>query len=458
MAQAARNTVLSFVSVIFRVSVGILALIVALALAFFLFASKAEPERKVATEPGLLVRSLQVARVDLAREWEGYGTVRPMRAADVRAQVAGPVLERPTGVEAGRPIAKGATIVRIDPEEFEARVKAAQGLVDATRAQLERLAVEEANAEKRVDLVRQELELTRAEYRRLSDAFERGAGNRNEVENRLAQLRALERTAIVVGETLDLIPTRRAELESQLANQQASLRLAQIDLERTNVEAPFDALLQEVDVRAGDRVNVGERVARVVDLSRVEAPIRLPASAASSVRVGDPVEITTDSPDPVRWEGAVAGLAPEADAGTRSITALVEVEQDPAGAALLRPGQFVVARVTSGSPTPRLVVPRSAVADDHVYIAELAGEVERVDLRRVGVSFYFDGALPSVDPDESQWAVLDEDRSRIGEGETLVTSNLDELRDGSAVRTSQVDAIARDGNVNTPATAREGGS
>jgi len=460
MASQAGKSFLSVISIVFRVSIGGIAVILSVAIAGYLFNSKAEPEKKPRTEPGLLVRTVSVEPVELARIWEGYGTVRAMQAADVNAQVAGAVVERPEGVEAGRSIEEGALIVRLDPEEYQAQVSAQAAQVEATRAQIERLDVEEANAREQYDLVQQELELSRGEYERAAAAFERGAGNRNEVEDRLAEIRRIERTAAVVRQNFDLIPTRRAELEARLANQQAALQLAEIDLARTQIRAPFAGILQEVDVREGERVSPGDRVARVVDLSRVEIPIRLPASAGDGVKPGDEVEVVTDAPEPYRWTGAVAGLAPEADPSTRSITALVEVEQDPeTTASLLRPGRFVIARVRSGDPAPRLVVPRSAVMEDRVVVARSAEDRQVADFVPVRVAFFFDGPLDRIDPLETQWAVLDRERSALEEGDTLVVSNLDEIRAGTRVLVDGA-AIARDGDEEGSVTAssREGGS
>ena len=56
---------------------------------------------------------------------------------------------------------------------------------------------------------------------------------------------------------------------------QVRLERAQLDRERATITAPFDGVVDRVDVAAGSRVSAGQDVATVVDMThlRVEAQV-----------------------------------------------------------------------------------------------------------------------------------------------------------------------------------------
>ncbi|MCW5776732.1 MAG: efflux RND transporter periplasmic adaptor subunit, partial [Phycisphaeraceae bacterium] len=242
---------------------------------------------------------------------------------------------------------------------------------------------------------------------------------------------------------------------AQMVNQEAASRIAADDLERTTIRSPIDGVLQRVDPRPGELLGVGAPVARIVDLRRVEAPLRLPVSAAASVAVGDRAELVADSPAATRWDGRVVRIAPEADARTRTITVFVEVEQridygadDPLAGArtLLLPGQFVIGRVYSGRSEPRVLVPRRALDSDRVMVVVREGEGWRVRARAVAPPRFIEAEFPTLDPDETQWAVIP---AGLEDGERVVLAGRDELADGMAVRVGDARA-ARPANGDAP--------
>ena len=111
----------------------------------------------------------------------------------------------------------------------------------------------------------------------------------------------------------------------------------------------------------------------------------------------------------------------------------------------LVPGQFVRARVRSSDVQLASLVPRSAIDNDRVYVI---GADNRAEPRDVGVAFYVNSAHPEIDPYESQWAAI---VSGINPGETVITSNLDEIVSGTLV-----EAIGSDSN-SEPGTDGVGG-
>lgn len=427
-----------------RVLAGILLLGGAIGLFQILKATKADPA--LSEEAGLppLVRTVEVQRVETARPWTGYGTVRAMTSARVAVQVAGRVVHRPDSIEAGLSVERGDLIVRIDASDFERRVTALEGAVAALDAQLDQLDVEAASLDEQLTLVLEEAEIAQREYERARDIYEtRGAGTPTEVDQKLAAYRRAAREAAALEQQSKSIPARRAALEANLSSQRAELGLARQDLERATVNAPISGLLQDVSLDEGDYARVGDPAVRIVDLRRLELPLLLPASAAGDISIGDEVGISLESGSDARWNGRITRLAPEADAQTRSIRVFVEIVQElerddrgmlsPTNGVILRPGMFVVGRVLPSRPTAHLLVPRRAVVQSGVLVAELnsPARARRVDVQTL---FALEGQIEGGPTDEQQWLAVQAD---LREGESVLVSNLDDLRDGSPIRVGE---------------------
>ncbi len=406
-----------------------------------LSATKAEPALTEDAGQAPLVRAVEVVQVDLSRPWNGFGTVRAMDTAQVGVQVAGRVIDRPSDIEAGLSVSKDAVLLRIDPSDFERRVASLSALVAALEAEREQLDVEASSLDRQLTLALEEAEIAEREYTRAKRALEeQGAGSRTEVDQRLSTLRRTERDASALDQRSRSIPSRRASLEANLDSRRAELRLAEQDLERATVRAPIAGVLQEVMLDSGDLAQTGMVATQIVNLSRLEIPLSLPASALADVDVGDPVEVFLESGSDRRWSGTVVRIAPEADSGTRSVRVFVEIEQDlrvdDAGSVqsisgeLLRPGMFVIGRVQPRQTSPYLMVPRRAVVQRGVLIAERNSPTRA---RRVEVNtlFAFEGSLSGAPADETQWFAVSQG---IEPGALVLVSNLDDLQDGSPIR------------------------
>ncbi|GJM18245.1 MAG: MexE family multidrug efflux RND transporter periplasmic adaptor subunit [Phycisphaeraceae bacterium] len=421
-------------SILFRTGLVVAALGVAIGIFVLLFMSRREIEHDDTAVAHPIVTSVTARERQVARAWEGYGTARSMNVADVSAEVAGRVVARPDAIEAGASIAAGDVLVEIDPVDFAQRAAAAEQAAAALEAELGGLEVEETRLREQVSLARGERDAAQRDYDRVREAVERGAGSQSEVDRYLSALRASDRVLSTLEQQLDLIPSRRAGVRARLAGERANLRVAQEDLARATVTSPISGVLQSVGPEVGERVNIGAMVARVVDLSRVEVPVRLPVSAFRSVSVGAEVELASDGPESAAWSGRIARIAPEADARARTVTVFVEVSQDPDAGGILLPGQFVVGRVSGRDNGARVVVPRRAVESDRVLVADASAEPGAASVRAAGVRvlYYVEGRFPAIDPAETEWAVLGPG-SDLQPGESVIVSNLEQLRAGMVV-------------------------
>lgn len=453
---------LRWLSRIVRAVVGAAILLIAVVITVWLVATKPAIDRSAPTEDARAVTAVVAERRPVARLWRGHGAARARDAANVAAEVAGVVAARPEGVEAGARVSAGDVIVRLDDADYANQLEAAQQAVAALTAQLSTLEAEEAQIAAQTAQIQEQIDITEEEIRRWAEAQASGAASGIEqlrLRGTLASLR--EALAALAGQT-NQIPSRRERIEAEIGAQQNEALTALHNLERTRITAPIDGYLQSVDIDVGEFVAAGTPIARIVDLARIEIPVRVGASAFGRIRIGDEVEVSAPGPTQDSWSGRIARIAPEIDE-TRTLTVFLEVDQPgdwrlraaaddtvapdsaslraPAGAPSppLLPGRFVIASIRSAEPESLFLVPRFAVRDDRVFVAAngqegaplaALGPPARIAARQVEVLFHIQGEYPELDPGVREWAVIGDG---LLEGDLVVTSNLDELEPGAAV-------------------------
>ncbi|GAB5497117.1 MAG: efflux RND transporter periplasmic adaptor subunit [Phycisphaerales bacterium] len=442
--NAKSSRTLRIISLFVRAGVAALIILIAGGVFGLLMSMRVDPERNPSEAKGISVRAMTTKAVSVPRVWEGYGTVRAMNSSTVSSQLLARVIERPEEIEAGLELKESQLIVRLDSADAISRVQAAEASIASFQAQLDNTDAQEERLREQIEHAEEERDIDARNLERVREAAQGGAGTDADIDAAISGLRRSERVLAALEQQLEVLPARRDEIRALKSNAGASLALAQEDLERATIVSPMDGILQDVYVEEGELLNLGNQVARIVDLTKLEIPLRMPISAAATIREGDFVELRSDGPVNSRWDGEVSRIAPEADPASRTMTVFVEVIQDPSQTglsdAILLPGQFVIGRVETSERSPRVIVPRRAVSADRVM---LVGEGEqngnRVVPADIRVSHYINDRFESIDPDETEWAVVE---SGLEQGELVIVSNLDVLVGGMLVIPDEVAAAA----------------
>jgi RND family efflux transporter MFP subunit len=427
-----RNTL---VSVITRTVVGLGLLALALAIFILLVRSRPRPELTSAAGDGPTVLVMQAQPVPVQRRWSGFGTAQAMDTADVPARVGATVVQIPDEVEAGTAVEAGELLAQLDDTDFAQELEMSSQLIADLQAQLERLEIEAESWRERWELTKEEIELARAEYDRVRSAQEQNVAKQREVDQaRTAMITAI-RNEVAAREQLDALPTRRTGLQALKLRQEAAGRLARQNVQRCRITSPLTGILQSVDVEVGENLAVGQRVARVVSVQRIEVPLRLPSSARVDVSIGNDVELRSAGGVERRWSASVTRIAPEDDGSTRTVTVFVELNRDEQDGPPLAPGMFVEATVASAVQADRWVVPRRAVSDRTIRVVR-EGQIAS---RQVEVDFHLERSFPQLGVPDRQWVVL---RTDLRSGELVVLDASRALPEGAAVR-----PITTDGKV-----------
>lgn len=438
------------------VRIAVIVLVFIAAGAIFGFLRSLKPESGYNAEPPapMLVRAVGASPRPIERVWEGFGTASSMRRAQVAAEVTGRVIERPERIEAGRAVDTGALLVAIDPTDYRTAVARAEQAAVALRAQLDGLAVESERVGSQLELVADEIAAAERDLERTREAVSQGAGSQGEIDVKIAALRRSQREQQILRQQIESIPSRRLALEGELGAREAELEQARENLSRTRVVSPIKGEIESIGPRVGDWVAAGAPVGVIVDVSRLEIPLRVPASAASWIKVGDPVSLWAGEPvgEPTQT-GRVTRLGPAADASTRTIAVFVEVTQDPLSDERMLPGVFAHGRVTTPDRVERVAVPRRAIRSGRVMALVPGGDDGLYEVRPIPVeiAYAIDARLPEIDPDETEWAILTSDTA-LPTDAMIATTAIEQLVSGMSVRVEGTepeglgDATATDGD------------
>jgi RND family efflux transporter MFP subunit len=304
------------------------------------------------------------------------GTLTAEREATVRAQIPGPVLS--TSADEGSRVARGALLARIDDRTLRDAFLSARGATNTARSTL--------------NLAQRELD-------RFTKLKEAGAISEREFE-----------TAKLNHESA----------ESQVADAQARLTLAQKQLDDAQVRAPFAGIVSERQVNAGDIVSPGGAMFTIIDPSSMRLEGAVPAHQLSSVRIGVPVAFTVSGYPDRAFTGKVSRINPSADATTGQVQVVVSIPNTRGG---LVGGLFADGRVQS----ERRQAP--VVASNAVDLRGVRPWVLRL---RDGKAEKVEVELGIRDEDSEKYEVI----SGIAAGDTLLIGAAQGITAGTPVRIS----------------------
>ncbi|MDR3513799.1 MAG: HlyD family secretion protein [Caulobacteraceae bacterium] len=281
-----------------------------------------------------------------------------------------------------QPVHAGDPLIRIDPEEFDAKAASAaadlanaQAGVEAARAALISLDAEEALAASNVraaqtaiasaDAQSARADADRARYanlvasgavaRRDADQFNAAAVTaRSDAERSRAELDVSRNQAAVTHAKRATLTANLAEAEAAVARAQAGLDLARQDQGHTVIRAPIDGVVGDRQVEPGDYVQPGSRLLTIVPLRALYVTANFKETQVSRMLPGQPATIRVDALPGKTLTGEVDSFAPGSgsqfsllpfEPGTGNFTKIVQrvpvrIRIDPGQAGLdrLRPG------------------------------------------------------------------------------------------------------------------------
>jgi len=347
------------------------------------------------TQPPPAVEVTPVAMEAIASEFEFVARTRASEDTEIRARINGSIIER--NFAEGQVVQEGDLLYRIDPRPYQAAQNVAKAELSQARA-----AVEVA----RRNLTRGE-ELAPNGY--ISDAEMDKL--RGESEGALAKVEAAE----------------------------AALEQATINLDFTEIRAPFTGTAGRSQLSIGDLVNPSAgALVTLVQLDPMLADFDVNEQAlaenmkANQARITQGLEVLVYTPrlrlvtgDEYIHPGEIDYASNRVNPSTGTVTVTAKFSNPEA---MLFPGQFVRIILQRGDAEMRLMIPQPSVLEDmqgrYVYIVDPADTVVRKNVTL--------GSRQGIN-----WVV----ESGLEEGDRVIVNGIQKVRPGIKVVPSAVAAV-----------------
>lgn len=297
------------------------------------------PEEK--TSSARIVQTIAIAPETRSVSVGAFGSVIPSREVTVRPQVSGQVIHQNDSITIGGHLDEGEELVRIDPKDYELALS-------EVRSNLE-----QARFEREVESGRQVI--AKREWDELQSDLESGEVNRS----------------LVLREP----HLRRAEAMMEKATN--DIEVAELQLSRTVIKAPFNAMVVEESVEVGQLLSPNSNICELVGTDEFWIQVTLPFSDLKWIRFPKDdqpgaeakVILDTGDGDSTEWKGRVIRLLSDLDPLGRMARVVISVE-DPlalrSGSEQNMPlllGSYVEVKIEAGSLENALRIPRDSLRE-----------------------------------------------------------------------------------------------
>lgn len=243
------------------------------------------------------------------------GSIQPERRADLRAEVSAVVLQ--VLKENGEQVHTGDLLVKLDDTAIR------DSLASAEEAQ-----------------------------RAAAQAFEQS-------ERQVQRQKTLQAQGMTSIAALEDAEVRRNGAQSDLVAAKARVVSARQQLQRTLVRAPFDGVVSDRKVSAGDTAQIGKKLLKVIDPTSMRFEGMVSADRMQDLRVGEDVRFRINGYPGREFAGKVKRVDPSANEATRQVEVLVSFAD--ANAAPRVAGLYAEGRILAGGNVQALSLPEAAI-------------------------------------------------------------------------------------------------
>jgi RND family efflux transporter MFP subunit len=343
-------------SIIFKILGFIVIISIAVGLSMGIQATAQDDEVKEEkdTRPTVSIEQLVPLNHDVAIS--SFGEVQALETTNLAAQVSGEVLNWNPQFVAGGVVKRGDVLFTIEPDTYEAAVLQAEAQVSLAQATL---------------------------------------------TEELARQKVAQREALNLGDNrvsdLYLRKPQVLSAKAQLKSAEASLRIAKRNLAKTQVTAPYDALVMSREIGSGTYVSPGMKVAALSNIESAE--IIVPIAGFDRPFLVDDMQgnealITTKDSASIQRLGTVSRDLGVLDEATRMLHLVVKVE-DPyslnSNAPALKFGSYVQVSVQGKQLRSVYKVPQSLVNNRKIWLLDENEQLQShpVEVLREEGSYFF---------------------------------------------------------------------
>ncbi len=315
--------------------------------------------KKPKKEKSIRVNTGEIRQGDLVLPVYADGAIRTPKSLNIKTKVGGELLS--VLVRDGDRVRKGQVIARIDPREYEI------ALEESRYRHLQALSQMAAEAD---TFTTNEDAVTafRAGRDDLDQLLKRNTITRDEYQSRIL---ALEMESLQAGAFRNAVFQQRTGLaEARMAEERA-----QLNLEYTEIKAPFSGVIQGVTMVAGEILTVNTPVCMVFNNDKLEATVNVLEADLGHLDAGRPVLLAIPATGDT-LQAVVDVISPTLDEATRTCELVIRFD-NPSGH--FRPGMFVRAQIAGIVYRDKMLAPKDAllIRDNRPLVFKKEGDRAR---------------------------------------------------------------------------------
>jgi len=306
-------------------------ILLAFAITALLLSSCKQPNMEVNTTIEVPVGVIEVSSSSIEEFVSTTGSVYPLKDVSLTSEITGeyrlqinPATRKAYGL--GDHVKSGATIIKLEDEEYVNNLRIKSMEVDK--------------------------EISQLEYEKQQALYEKGG----------ATLRDLKNSEIT------------------LINAEYDMESSRLNLAKMSIEAPFSGVISNLPYFTdGTRVATSTEMVSVIDFASLYLEANLPEKYFRNIERGFKVYITSYTSTADTLLGVITQISPSIDPDARTFKCFVEVENSEQ---VLLPGMFVKADLVVNSAEEVIVIPKDIILSRNrnqiVYVVEQGVASERI--------------------------------------------------------------------------------
>lgn len=361
--------------------------------AYVLKLSKPEPKSKKIEVIVPEVNAVIVPAANYTPMVSSFGTVQSYFETELTSEVNGKITSVSANFRVGEMVAKGDALVAIDASDFEAE-----------------LATEKAN------LILMQSALAEEEVRAMQAAADWGASGRK----------------LSAASDFVLRKPQMAAAKANIDSAMASVVKAEVDLERTTIRAPYDAVVTVRTASVGNFATTQVTLGTLVATEKAEIRIPLTFEQMGRIQFSEDdrpmVKLVNPEDDRGRWEAELTRMEPTVDSQNQVSYGIATINNPYSNkVSPLLVGSFVNVLIPSVELTDVYQLHESAIVNDQfVWLINDENQLVRADVSRF--------------PSDDSFAYVKISSKDLKSPLRVVSRPLSNFRSGMAVKTAVLDA------------------
>ena len=389
--------------------VSLIVLAVIIGITYLTVISGPKPRMKPITEKEIFVNTIKTTPIKVAPSILGYGEAIPAETWKAVAQVAAKVAWKSPKLKNGEFFKKGEIMLRLEENEIKLAISKCEAGILKCKAKITELESTRVNIETQLKVMKKIYNFNNSELTRQKKLFRSHAVAATAVETKEIALLNQHNSILSMESKLRLLPAQIDFQKAELKGAEIVLKQAKLDLDHAKISAPFACRISSISVEQYQYVRVGEEMFSADNTAEMEIPVQLSLEQMellfnSKLSNHKKPEIKKDKekslPDwhiqvsanfgknTFSWDARFLRIEAGIDTTTRMITMVVGVlnpytpSQDNSRPPFSK-GLFCSVKIIGKAQPGQIVVPRSAIHNGKLYLADKA---QRLEIRPVKTS------------------------------------------------------------------------